>query len=397
MNMLTNFQKSILSPKAPIVLYVVAAIAASIQALLISHMVNGILVYTDYNNYVIFKNSFFHLLKGTNMYVLFPDEQNDLYKYSPTFALIMGLFAWLPNAIGLPLWNLCNALVLLAGVRMLPFAKENKSLLLFFIFLELLTSIQNSQSNGMLAGLMLLAYGYIRKGKIGWSVFCLVVASFIKLYGIIGFAMFLFYPDKWRQMLYTAGWVIVFALIPLVATSPTTLLAQYQNWFALVKADTSASYGLSVMGVAHTWFGMEKGKEWITYIAGIIFLLPLLRIKLYKNELYRLLFVAFMLIWVIIFNYKAESPTYVIAVAGVGCWYFALKKSTFNSILLVLVFVLTCLTPTDLFPRQLKHDYLYPYCVKTIPCFIVWVVIAIQLLFFKKLSLDTAENRILPQ
>ena len=31
--------------------------------------------YIDYNNYIIFKNSFFHLVQGKDLYQLFPYEQ----------------------------------------------------------------------------------------------------------------------------------------------------------------------------------------------------------------------------------------------------------------------------------------------------------------------------------
>lgn len=72
--------------------------------------------YTAYENYVIFKNSFTHFIAGLNPYANFPAEQWDLYKYSPAFALCMAPFAALPDWAGLPIWNLLNALGLLAAI-----------------------------------------------------------------------------------------------------------------------------------------------------------------------------------------------------------------------------------------------------------------------------------------
>src|SRR5580658_9739822 len=43
---------------------------------------------TYYNNYVIFKYSFFHLIDGKNLYGIYPDDHWDLFKYSPTFAFL---------------------------------------------------------------------------------------------------------------------------------------------------------------------------------------------------------------------------------------------------------------------------------------------------------------------
>jgi len=54
--------------------------------------------YTYYNNYVIFKQSFAHLRSGSDLYGYHLQEHWDLYKYSPTFALFFGVFAWLPDS-----------------------------------------------------------------------------------------------------------------------------------------------------------------------------------------------------------------------------------------------------------------------------------------------------------
>lgn len=61
-------------------------------------------LYPRYNNYIIFKQSYFHLVEGDNLYQQYPEESWDLYKYSPTFALFFGILAWLPDLPGLILW-----------------------------------------------------------------------------------------------------------------------------------------------------------------------------------------------------------------------------------------------------------------------------------------------------
>ena len=117
--------------------------------------VSGGRPYIDYNNFRIFKFSFYHLIHYRDIYRLFPDDHWDLYKYSPAFALCFGLLSWLPDTIGLFLWNLINALCLFAGVRLLPvLSDEKKSWILLFGLLEMLLSIQNTQSNGLMAGLI---------------------------------------------------------------------------------------------------------------------------------------------------------------------------------------------------------------------------------------------------
>jgi len=44
--------------------------------------------YSHYNNYIIFKQSFYHLIAQKDLYIHYPQEQYDLFKYPPTFALL---------------------------------------------------------------------------------------------------------------------------------------------------------------------------------------------------------------------------------------------------------------------------------------------------------------------
>ena len=68
--------------------------------------------YTSYNNFMIFKHSFYHLIGEKDLYELYDKEHFDYFKYSPTFALFMGLIAFLPTFIGLCIWNFLNVFVL---------------------------------------------------------------------------------------------------------------------------------------------------------------------------------------------------------------------------------------------------------------------------------------------
>jgi hypothetical protein len=96
-----------------------------------------------------------------------------------------------------------------------------------------------------------------------------------------------------------------------------------------------------------------------------------------------------MLIWVIIFNHKAESPTYIIAVTGVGIWYFAntgyrsYRARIWHNLTLTAVFVFTCLSPTDIFPSYIIHYFFVPYTIKAIPCILVWGIVWVKLMTMK--------------
>ena len=401
--MLQNIRALLFKPRTLLVVYIAAAVIASLQAILLgTHPFHMPKVFpadimnkpeymnqfigrslTEYNNYVIFKCSFFHLIHGTDLYGLYPAEHWDFYKYSPTFALLMGGIACLPDIIGLSIWNILNAITVFFAIRMLPFTVRKQCLILWFVALELLTCLQNNQSNGLMCGLMIAAFGCMEQKKVALATLWLVLAMYIKVYGAIGFCLFLFYPDKLKFILYAVLWTVVFAALPLLVTPVHTLIWQYQNWASLMIADAAAARGLSVAGWLYSWFGIENVKMYVTGIGILLFLIQFARFRLYGNEVYKPLILASMLIWVIIFNHKAESSTFSIAVAGVAIWYFAMPEAKWRTVLFWMVFVFTCLATTDIFPMFVKKQFVYPYKIKAVPCILVWCVVFTELMMLK--------------
>ena len=119
----------LLRPRWIVSLYLLLAVAVSIHKYMLpAHIVDGTdIEATQYNNYVIFERSGGHLLAGDDLYRTYPDEHWDLFKYSPTFALCAVPLNWLPDWLGLSLWNVANALALLAGILLLPLDERPKA------------------------------------------------------------------------------------------------------------------------------------------------------------------------------------------------------------------------------------------------------------------------------
>jgi hypothetical protein len=335
---------------------------------------------TEYNNYVIFRCSWYHLLHGLNLYALYPAEHWDFYKYSPTFALFMGLIAWLPDVVGMALWNLLNVLALYAAIRLLPFNNKVLCLLAWYVFNELLTCVSNCQSNGLMAALMIAAFACMEHRKVLWAALWLMVVAYIKVYGLIGCCLFLFYPGRLRAAAWCLLWAIALAALPLVVTPLHMLVWQYHNWATLMVADASAATGLSVNGLLQSWFGLMNAGRAVTVVGLLLFVLPFVRYRLYAHATYRLLILAMMLVWVIIFNHKAESPTYIIAVTGVGIWYFAMPWARWRTALLFFVLVFTSLSTTDFFPAYVRNHFMLPLRIKAFPCVVAWVAVMADVL-----------------
>jgi len=372
-NLLRTWQTK--SLQIALIAYIGIAIIAAAQGLSAGPKVYvpGGRPYIDYNNFRIFKFSFYHLIQGKDIYQLFPDDHWDLYKYSPGFALCFGVLSWMPDPIGLLLWNLVNSLCLFAGVRLLPALDDKKKAwILLICLLEMLLSIQNTQSNGLMAGLIVAGFALAERRNYLLSTLCIVFSFYIKIYGALAFIFYLWYPGKWKLAGWSIWWMAVFAVCPLLVVSGPQLLFLYRSWLHLLLNDRSASIGLSVMGLLETWFHLASAKNIVTVAGAVLFLVPLLRWRLYRDVTYRLLYLASTLIWMVIFNHKAESPTYIIVMAGVGIWYFSRDRDRFDLVLLILAFLFICMSVSDLVPAGIRNGFIRPYGIKAVMAIVIW-------------------------
>lgn len=379
--MAEGIRKYILNWKFLVLLYALLVVFATWQASAIHKQSSDRASnFTKHNNYLIFKNAHQHLKANTDLYIAYPQEYWDLYKYSPSFAVLFAPFSYLPDTLGLGLWNALNAFALLLAIYYLPFKSRTKPIFLALaLAVEMLTSIQNQQSNALMSALMIAAFVLMERNKLFWAAGLLMLSVYIKLFGIVAFVMFLFYPNKIKAALYSIFWLLFLFAIPLLSVDLHSLWQQYINWGALLAMDHQGSLGFSVMGWLNSWFHLNPDKNILLLSGAAILVAPLVRFRQWQNQKYRFYYLSSVLIWVVIFNHKAESPTFVIAMAGALIWFFNASQNTLEKVLLVLALVLTSLSPTDLFPAALRNSFFVPYAIKAVPMIFIWIYIQVEL------------------
>lgn len=385
--MKTAISKLVSSPKIIAAVYILAALGTGIQSLVSGTKTyhEGGLVYNRYNNYTIFEKSFHHLSENKDLYILYPHEHWDLYKYTPSFSAFFGLFAVFPDWAGLNLWNVFNAVVLLIAVYYLPqLTRLQKGWVLLIVLIEAITSMQHEQTNPMIAGLLILAFGLLEQNKKFLSALCVLFTAFIKLFGVVGLVMFIFYPGRWKSAAYILLSTALLAAVPLLFISPGQYVILIKSYGSMLSQDHSISFGYSVIGWLHSWFGIEKNKELVVLAGAALFVLPVVKTNSWRVFHFRYLALASVLIWIVIFNHKAESATFVIAMAGIALWFIRSEKNAVNIALFISAMILSELSPTDLFPKAWREEFVKPYSLKVLPCMLIWIRILYDMLTAKE-------------
>ena len=121
------------------------------------------------NNFEIFRGSSHHLIGDTDLYANYPGEHRDRFKYSPAFAFLFIPLAYAPWGLALLLWQLANALALFYALTRL--LKDRRAdLAIAIVVLEVWRSMQNIQSNALVAASIIARRLVDRVGRVGQSL-----------------------------------------------------------------------------------------------------------------------------------------------------------------------------------------------------------------------------------
>jgi len=371
----------------PLAAYLLAILGVTVQKGLIT---------ADVGNYIIFRQSFYRLISGADIYNPPPGEITG-FLYSPTFALLFAPFAIWPLPIGLLLWNGVNALAVYYGLtRVLP--SRAAQLALAIVFLDVVRSLQNSQSNALVAGLILLAFVALERGRVAGAAGAVFTGAFIKIFPIAAGALAIFGPPgrRLRFLLWCVLIGLALAALPLLVLPPVAVSAVYQEWYGVLQRDTGLR-GQSVMRILSDWFG-SAAPNWTIQLAGaLLLLLPVaLRRDAWGDGGFRRLFLCSLLVFLVIFNHQAESPSFVIATCGIAIWYVSSRREWWRTALLAFTLLAVTVSRLFFFPYQLYDDVIHSHALDAFSCLLVWLVMQVELWTWPRSQLAEVTQRDVP-
>lgn len=339
------------------------------------------------NNFLIFKYVFWHAWGQLPLYEPYPAEYFDTNHYGPAFSLVIAPFAVVPQWLGLLLWEVMLAMSLYVAVRRLPMEWRKQVFVYWFCAHELLTALFMSQFNIAIAAIIVGTYACVEREREGTAAFLVMLGTFVKLYGIVGLAFFFFSRHKARFAMWLAVWAAVFFVLPMAISSPEYIVGQYKAWWVSLtekNADNMFSGGQnqSLLGLVRKISRCPSYSDLWLIVPGLAaFALPYLRRGQWHHEAFRCAFLASTLLFVVLFSTGSESSTYIIALTGAALWYVKApwQRSRLDVALMVFAFILTSMSPSDLFPAYLRKHYVQPYALKALPCVLIWIKLVVEM------------------
>lgn len=339
------------------------------------------------NNYLIYKYVYFHTLEKVNLYLEYHAVHEDTNHYGPFFSLIIAPFTALPDWLGVFLWVMGGCAFLYYAIRKLPISAKYQNAILILSAHEMMTAASWLQVNPFIAGCIILGFAFINEGKEGRALFFILIATFIKIYGIVGFAFFFFSRNKGRFILWTAIWSALFFVAPMILAPPSFILQCYKDWYESLqfKANKNAAsktddlQDISVMGMIRRIFGLPGFRDiYVVPLAAIAFLSQYIRYKYFNDLRFRLYILCSVLIFTVIFSNGSENPTYIIAFPAVCIWYIIQPRTKWANAILIFALILTSFSYSDIFTSYVREKLVRPYSLKALPCFVTWLIILVQ-------------------
>lgn len=337
-------------------------------------------------DYSIFYHSFWHAWQQMPLYIIYPEDGN-YFLYGPLFTVLMAPLAVLPYQLGRLLWMLIITVVPFWSIRKTCFTRYQQVFILWFVAAEAYLCTLDSESNSLILAILIFSFYLIDKEEDRWAALLIALGTTTKLFGIVGLAFFPFSHHKLKLIGWTAAWTAILLVLPMLVFGVDYISQQYLAWYdVLVHKNElnqfAAGQNVSLLGIVRKVSGCATYSDlWLMIPGMVLFALPYLRFKQYKHAAFRQTILASVLMFIILFATSSENYGYIIAMTGVAIWYTAApwKRSKWDVALMVLAFIFTSMSSSDLFYKPLWREVIKPYSLKALPVTIIWLKLTYEL------------------
>ncbi|MBD2699287.1 DUF2029 domain-containing protein [Spirosoma sp. BT702] len=333
------------------------------------------------NNFLLFVNSFKHLMAHQNLFLDYPAETFDSYHYGPIFALLIAPFYWLPTLLSVTIWNVFNSLFLLYAIYELPLTDRQRAVVSWLVLNSSYTCLLNTQFHHICAGMIMLSYTQLPKRQEVLAATNVALGTLIKLYGIVGLAFFPFAQNKVRYVVGGIVSTVVFVTLPMLFVGFDYTVQCYYDWYESLSYKNQLNVSLEntrtdvcVMGMFRRLFNDGTLSNLYFIIPGLlIFATAYLKTNLFQNVRFQLSILASTLLFLNLASTGFESPTFIISFTGVAIWYVVSAKTRLDSLLLAFALLISSFSPTDIFPAYIRDHYVNQYALMVLPLLFVWL------------------------
>ncbi len=276
-------------------------------------------------NYTVVTNAAQNVLQGENPYAAQP--RLDYFKYSPLAGILVAPFLFLPKQAGMFVFVIAQFWLFIWAFRRwattvhLDGLRSSSVALVAFLstIFDVTVSLENCQVNVGIFALMLLASAQYAEGKYVRAGLVLSLATNLKLFP---FALALCFLTGFRKRYWAAYWGghLLWLALPALFVGVESAFRLHGDWLNLMTWDQTRNLGMLDLGsFLELHFGIDPAirNPFAVMVGFLIGLTTLQLFRLERNDLVNRFLLPINGLYVLIFSYLSESPTSVLATAGI--------------------------------------------------------------------------------
>ena len=330
-------------------------------------------------NFYIYQEATVDFLSGLNPYIGWHDRHSlDVFLYLPSFNSLFSPFAIMPRGIGAVIWNLLNFNLLFLSMVLITDRLGNGLRFLFlYSLLVVAQALFSFQYNLTIVYLFLFSFILLERGNYWLALTLIIISGTTKVYGFFELALFVLYPQFWKNVGRGSILLIAALLLPAITVGLHELMPLYEGWYQAINVhsyrpfETMTRLILVVTGTnVYDYGNLMLGAVGLVLTAAII----AMRHKLTTFRL-RSQMLGIIMATIILWGTNSERNTYCIAIIGYAIWYIAAERhNMLDKILLVSNFLLICVIPIDILcPRPVLNLLMDTLALNILSMLVTWI------------------------
>lgn len=314
-------------------------------------------------NYFDYQDSTRMFWEGISPYNLEYAQSNNIYfLYSPVFSVIFAPIFLLPWWLGPYIWNLCNYSLFALAIKSLPTQLDKyKHWIFLFLLSVILQTVFCYQHNIIVAYIYIFAFILLERNKPFWAVLLIMISATTKVYGAAELAILFCYPKVWRNLGYAVLCGVALLLLPAINTAFDNVFVLYQEMFDMIASHHSDSDFIGILFARGLKpFLLPNYREVQIAVLGLLAIGFFARYKRWKDFRFRVLALAVLTGYMILFSDCPETHTYIITFPFYAMAFWLQPRRTWIDWTLFWSLVINfCILPTDVLCPAWLHEYIH--------------------------------------
>lgn len=330
-------------------------------------------------NFYIYSEATLDFLNGISPYIGWNDRHTlDVFLYLPPFNSLFAPLTLLPQWLGAIVWNVFNFhLLFLAMSLTCKAVGKGLRFMSLYSLLVMGQALFSFQYNITIACLFLFSFILLEKGHYWWALLLIVISGATKVYGFFELAIFVCYPQFWKNV--GRGLLLLAAvlLLPALTVGFDGLAALYSGWYTAIDVHSYRPFETMtrLILVATKLDLYAYGNLMLAVVALALTVAIIAMRKRFGTFGRRAQLLGIIMVTIILWGTNSERNTYLIAILGHALWYLTTTRhSWLDKTLLASNFLLVTLVPIDvLCPRPVLNILIGTCALNVLSMLLTWL------------------------